>query len=474
MINKPNIYNIDVSLNELYCIEMDEYEMGGSWVSSFINYVKLDFYFCNEGIEYNKNNNNCTKYEDIINKIGENNSLKIEIFYPNVQFQPKNISNPIIVIYKHLFYRISKFSNKIDRLYFQEYILNDDLGWINKKNINSSYFGFSRIDGDSYTTTDQKDFINEGSTSKSYSLNFYLEPGIIYYERKYKKIIQIIDEGLPILYVVFIVFKKIVKTFKFAEGNKKFFELLFENLREKKDKFRQFTKEMMDKKQNKINKNNILDNDNNNNLSSIYLSLNKNIRNSSLQNSSNIGVLNDPIHNIRNENNVNQIYKNNNNNTLRHNTLRNKRNSSINNQRLNFLYHRANKTLFLNKNVRYNSGLYTINTKYKISRLFPYRYYFCSIFVRNFDISNWKFCFSNKFTKVYKFLSRMFDVSTYLILLRQFQILKNAVLKTEDMNLIESSVKINVGEKTFLKNMDECISNGKFDIFAQNITKKIK
>ena len=68
----------------------------------------------------------------------------------------------------------------------------------------------------------------------------------------------------------------------------------------------------------------------------------------------------------------------------------------------------------------------------------------------------------------------MFDVSTYLILLRQFQILKNAVLKTEDMNLIESSVKINVGEKTFLKNMDECISNGKFDIFAQNITKKIK
>ena len=144
---------------------------------------------------------------------------------------------------------------------------------------------------------------------------------------------------------------------------------------------------------------------------------------------------------------------------------------------MNFSYHKTHD-LFLNKNIRQNSALHEIleenNTKYQISKLFPYRYYFCSIFVKNFDISNWTFFFSNKFIKVYKFLSRMFDISTYLVLLRQFQILKNTILKVEDVYLIESNKKINVGGKTFLRNMNECINNGKFDIFARNITKKIK
>ena len=67
-------------------------------------------------------------------RIGGNNSLEIEFYYPVVQFQPTNITNPIIILYNQLFYHISKYTNKIERLFLQEYILNDDLGWINNNN----------------------------------------------------------------------------------------------------------------------------------------------------------------------------------------------------------------------------------------------------------------------------------------------------------------------------------------------------
>ena len=483
MAKRPDIYNINISLDELYCTEMDEYEVGGSWVSSFIKYIKTDFYFCDEGIDYNETSPKCTKLENITQKIGEKNSLKIEFFYPVVQFQPTNINIPILVIYKQRFYQVSKYSHKIDRFYFHEYVLNDDLGWIYKKNTNSSYLGFSTSNGDSYARTGQKDLMNEGSTSRIYSLNFYLQPGIIYYERKYKKISQIIIEGLPTVFIVFIIFKKIVKNFKFAEGNKKFFELLFENLTAKKDKFSQFKKQIKEKNQNRVNKNNVSAIDNNN-LSNIYLKSNQKMITSQLKDSSNVSVLNNPvkdIHNIQNENccKENEINENHF-SPINSKGLKNKRfMSSTNNHKLNFMNLKtAHKPLFSNIIGNSNIAIHTIlgynSIKYQISKLFPYRYYFCLIFAKSFDISKWTCCFSKQFTKAYKFLSQMFDVSSYLILLRQFQILKNIILNVDDVHLIESPQKINVAGRTFLRNMNDCINKGKFDIFAQNISKKQK
>ena len=96
----------------------------------------------------------------------------------------------------------------------------DDLGWWTQKISNSTYWGFSRLNGDSYASSDKKEFISEGSTSRVYSLNLYLEPGVIIYSRKYKKILLLITEGLPIMLVVFSIFEKIANIFKFAEEKK--------------------------------------------------------------------------------------------------------------------------------------------------------------------------------------------------------------------------------------------------------------
>ena len=79
MVKKPEIYKIGVPLDQLYCINMDDLDMGGSWNSNFLNYVQMDLYLCENGTEYNENSSYCTTLDTIKNKIGENNLLDAEI-----------------------------------------------------------------------------------------------------------------------------------------------------------------------------------------------------------------------------------------------------------------------------------------------------------------------------------------------------------------------------------------------------------
>ena len=471
MSNKPEFYSIDVPLDQLYCIDMDNLEMGGAWISLFINYVTMDFYLCEDGIDYDETNPKCTTQQNIIKRIGYNNSLQVEFYYPVIQFQPTNISYPIIILYEQIFYHISKFNNKIDRIFFQEYILKDDLGWIKKSSINSSYWGFSTINGDSYVTTGKRDLINEVSTSRSYSLNIYLRPGIVYYERKYKKIIQIITEGLPIIFVVFIVFKNISKLFKISEENKKFYELLFENLRVKKNKFSEMAKKLIEEKQKKANNNNLYKN--NNHLSPLYHSSNNRPKLFPSKDSSNLSFLNESISNKDNRfYYFNQINKN---------SMYSKSQNNIGRKNINESHNRLNlfsqQKMNGDKNFAINpeiESIFRTKTKYEISKLFPYRYYFYSTFLKNIDITKLACLFSTKFIKAYKFVGKMFDISSYLSMLREFQILKGVLLKVEDVNMIERPQKINVGGKGFLRNMNDCITKGKFEIFSKNVSKKLK
>ena len=44
----------------------------------------------------------------------------------------------------------------------------------------------------------------EGSNSRAYSMNLYLEPGIIHYKRYYKKLYTVFSDFFPIAYIIFI------------------------------------------------------------------------------------------------------------------------------------------------------------------------------------------------------------------------------------------------------------------------------
>ena len=234
MINNSYFYHIDIQLDQLYCIDMEDIDIGGSWDTSFLDLVTLDIYTCKNGIDYDENNTNCTSYEEIINITGENDCFEFEMYYPVVEYQPMDKNNPIFVRYSNYFYHFSRYSNKIDRIYLQQHILIDDTGILYKSERMYSFWGSVSLNGDCYATGKERDLMNEGSTSRLYSFNIYLKSDVIYYDRNYKKISLICAEGMPVINVVFAIFQLLAHVIKIASGNKKLTEFLFENLKKKK------------------------------------------------------------------------------------------------------------------------------------------------------------------------------------------------------------------------------------------------
>ena len=69
----------------------------------------------------------------------------------------------------------------------------------------------------------------------------------------------------------------------------------------------------------------------------------------------------------------------------------------------------------------------------------------------------------------------MFDISSYLILQREFQTMKNTVIEEKQRNIIEKDQKINVNASSFNVNMRECLNTKKLSIFGRiNQPKAIK
>ena len=89
MNNNTDLFIIDTPLDQLYCIDMDDLNIGGNWNYDFINYVEFDLYICKNGEDYDENNINCTSYPT---------SLEFDIYYPLVHYQPMNKTNPIFII----------------------------------------------------------------------------------------------------------------------------------------------------------------------------------------------------------------------------------------------------------------------------------------------------------------------------------------------------------------------------------------
>ena len=466
MANEDFFYHITVPLNELYCIDMEDLDMGGSWISEFIDYVQFDLYFCQDGINYNENNRKCSTINEIRNYIGINNSLEMDIYFPIVQYQPNNKTYPLIVIYRQHFYHISRYTNKIERLYLQQNILTDDLGWILKKESNYSYWGLNTINDDTYFNGEEKDLLIEGSNSRLYSFNIYLKPEVNHYKRNYKKLHFIISDFFPMAYIIFIVMKNISKIFKKAESNKKIMELLFENLKEKPIIFKKNLDQLKIKKFDKISfngDNGDKENEKNikfynapkmsvdisqnikNNMNSSSFILNKNVIASSNNNITST-LTKAPYLNFQSNNKI---------------TINDSGKKSI---ILKEPYFPVTNSL-KNRNFKDNTKIREKKRLIK-EKLFPYKNYLFSVFIKNLNITQKNIFFSTKFSKIYIFLSQLFDITAYLSLQREFNILKK-ILKDKNLNSIEKYQKININSPTFLQEINDCIDNQKFHILAK-------
>ena len=219
---------IDVALDEIYCIEFDDLELGGGWEADFLNYLQLDIYICKDDSEDKKDNNKCKSFQYLKNNYIQNDSWAFEYFYPIVEYQPANYENPILVIYKNHFYNFSYQLNKEERMYIQEYVLNDDKGLIFNDDKNSSFWGYFSSDFDVLYSSE--DHLNNKHSSKLYSLSIYLDAGKILYMRRYNKIYTVIANVFPIFNVIFFIFDTVTYMIKTIMTEKYLSELFFQRV----------------------------------------------------------------------------------------------------------------------------------------------------------------------------------------------------------------------------------------------------
>ena len=446
MENEKSSYEIKVSLNQIYCIDMEDLEIGGSWMSNYISYIQFDLYYCQNGIQYNASSSQCTSFNTLKNYLGKNNSLDIGFYYPMVQFQPENKTNPIVIFYEQKFYHLSKYVNKIERVYLQENILTDDIGWILKNEINNSYWGINSISGESYFNGEDNDIYNEGSNSRAYSFNLYIEPEVIHFTRCYKKIYSIFGDYYPIAYFIFIVLKSISIFFKKVENNKKMIEILFENLKEKSNEFEENIKRLKTKKMSQNRR----------------TSFNKNLKELNFLKKKKLSV--DIHHKFGKSSSIsNNSFINNINNINIFPGKQNRKSLGLNSSKHNLIflehYNHLNNTSEKNKNNEIKQK--ALKNK-KETKLFPYKYYFFSFFIKNLNVSAKSYFFSVRFSKIYIFFCQLFDITTYLLLQREFNALKS-IFKEQDMHAFEKNKKMY--NNTFIKEIVEGIEDNKCNIF---------
>jgi len=456
MAKYKDLYSIDMDLEKLYCIEMDNVELGGAWESDYIFYVEFDLYICKNGINYDENNTNCSTYDKIIESAGEDNSFLFDIFLPIVHYQPFDKEKPLFVKYSNYFYHLSRFSNKIDRIFLKKYQLNDDNGWFVKQEIISSRWGFVSTSGDTYINGDKKDLANEGSSSRLFSFNIYINSDVVNYNRSYKKILLIISNGLPNINLIFAICRVISKIYGIALRRKKLSEFIFENT-EKRPSLLSFSK------------NKIL-NENKNNADNTYLCLYtlfeegmndlKKKKNSSIN-----------YHDKYNSDKNIYIYSFKNNNSF-------KQKISQNNLQNIKLKNHTNGNINIYKNNKYKNGISHKNdniekTHYIHKKLFPFKYYLYSKLIKNNCFRKSSIILLQKFIHVYNFMCQMFDITSYIILQREFNNLKNTFILKKYKTIIGNKQKINVNAPFFNIDIEECLRLNNFSIFDKSNKKNL-
>ena len=450
MANVSGQYKIDTPLNELFCIEHNDIPFGGSWLSDRLFYLEVNLFLCEDGIQYNASDSRCTPLQDIINYT--NTTWLLEFFYPIVQFQPRDHEVPMMVIYKNYYYRLSSHTYKLVRLYIQENILSDDLSLVKHSPTNTSCWGISNVYGDTYVWTPEQDPLVKSNSSTLFSLDIYMDQGYIFYTRSYRKIFEIISNIFPIINVLLIIFDKFTVWIKSAFTRQSLVELIFENTKIIKNKGkilinieRNINKNMKPRNTIFINKrpkfedtlkickekyipkkinsiNNIEDNRSANREQIKSL---KKKQSDNYKDDSHLDLFNSfslkKAHKMK-ERNGNSFQRNNN---------RNSKDKEINNN---------------------DSEIITRKEK---RNLFPLFYFFMDIFIEKLDKPRSFCCLDKNYLIVYNFMGRLFDITSYVMLFKYFNIYKTVFSEElKNLNLKNFNKKININNKEMMENIE--------------------
>ena len=431
MANITDIYHIDTPLNELFCIDQSDILFGGSWLGDNLYYLEVNLFLCEEGIEFNASDPRCTPLRNIVNFT--NTTWLFEFYYPVVQFQPTNQEIPMVVIYKNYYYRLSSYTYKLERLYIQENILSDDKSLFSTTYTNTSCWGTSTVYGDTYFWQETHDPLVKSNSSCLFSLDIYMDTGRIHYTRSYKKMFEIVSDIFPVINILIICFEKITIFIKFAFAKKSVFELLFEKNKDNRKRKRMFLKNIKVNDSFKYSRDKLDINSNFNKFNDIY-KLNQNNNNK---------ISNNSIHKseIMGSGKITKICRNS-------NKSLEKSGISLN-------------TLYSNKENKPYRNMYSIIPKK--TKLFPMFYFFLDIIIDKLERPKNFCCVNKKYLIAYNFLARIFNISSYILLFKYFNIHKNFILKEMKNYNININKKININDNEVMETIEQNIFSKNFE-----------
>ena len=429
MVNNNGNFKLNTNLNELYCIDEKEIPFGGSWYSDSINFLEINLYLCKDGIDYNPYNENCTNISKIV-KAENNTNWLFEFYYPLAQFEPTNKNSPMSIIYRRYYYLLSSQTNKIERIYLQQNILNDDMGIITSRSKNHSFWGISSFYGDNYFSSKEKDLLSKISSSRLYSLVIYLDSGLIYYTRYYKKLFAIFAESFPYINIIYYVLKTITKFIKLSLTKKLLAELIFENKPFIKGKMKENSILSPEVRNNKFSSKNI------NNINATinnYINNGKYYRKELLFDDSEVGKISNVLEtqkaNFEKELNLPQSNKN---CPIERRPRRRTLETFVKRK------FSSNIKVQLQKKRQKKSLKELLNIE---DYLFPFLYYLLPYHPKSSKYDS--------FIIVTQFMSKLYDISSHVILFKHFNIIKNIFL--EERNLLICNKKINIQNEELMK-----------------------
>ena len=468
--NKTNL----PSIIDLYCIDLGEIIDNNFFISTNIIFNLI--------IPKENNNNESS--------LLKNNSLSLELFYPIVDYEYNNEREPLLNVYQKHSIIFKENTLKTDKITLQEFSVIDKFGFFREKEKLISLWGINSINAENISIDNNKDKI-----IPFYSLNISLDIKKIMYKRYHKNLMTIIIEIFPICYIIYKIFKYILYPFILAENNADIFEFLFEKVVEKENKSELFIKKMRFKSLGGANLK--IKEDNVNDIIDKEMS---NINHKIKSNKNNIRILNYvgshkknkndcELNNNENNKDLNDFIKNSQKSIKFPIKLRNRSRHSVDygthniSQKNNNLF-LINQNILINKNydghsnqlngsklgILPNDDLSRCSRyKYKLKRikLFPYKYYFFSIFLKNYEIINCNYLFSLKYKKVFNFINQILDINSYLLLKKEFEIMKHIYCNEEDLASVEKNTKININSTKFSRDIKDCLDKNKFYILYQ-------
>ena len=331
-----------------------------------------------------------------------------------------------------------------------------------------------------------------------------MDDGIIYHTRTFKKLFMILAEYFPIFRLLLFFLKKFTQHIKMSLIKRKLIELVFENERiivkrlsktnlinyniHLNGQINKSENELIIKDKslnnNKFNKLNYINNNitiikNNNNFIN---NINKNYEDNKNNNNININNINQINDNNSVKNNdiisSNNILKKNDtisyNNALNGKFLEEEPVKKINKTNCSLITPNNNKIIFVEpiriiKKPKKNILAYNRQKKY----LFSYYYYFFDIIFDNL-IGPKKFLnFDKRYFIIYNFMSKIYDISSHIFLVKQCNLLNNYVKEKineeKDIYLDKLCSKININDNQVLEKISNEIKSRKSILFSKGL-----